>query len=48
VSTPITWDEAADAGSAVDLRFESADVLARLETHGDLFGDMDASRAPLP
>jgi bifunctional non-homologous end joining protein LigD len=48
VSTPITWEEAADAGSAADLRFESADVVARLEAHGDLFGEMDASRAPLP
>ena len=48
VSTPITWDEAADASSAADLRFESADVVARLEEHGDLFGDMDASRSPLP
>jgi len=48
VSTPITWDEAADASSAADVRFESADVVARLEEHGDLFGDMDASRSPLP
>src|SRR4051812_1938471 len=48
VSTPITWDEAADAGSAADLRFESADVVARVERHGDLFGDMDATRSPLP
>jgi bifunctional non-homologous end joining protein LigD len=48
VSTPITWDEAADATSAADLRFEAADVVARLEEHGDLFGDLDAHRAPLP
>jgi bifunctional non-homologous end joining protein LigD len=48
VSTPITWDEAADATAAADLRFEAADVVARLDEHGDLFGDMDAARAPLP
>jgi hypothetical protein len=42
------WDEAADASSAADLRFEAAEVVARLEEHGDLFGDMDAARAPLP
>jgi bifunctional non-homologous end joining protein LigD len=48
VSTPLTWDEAADASSAIDLRFESADVVSRLEEHGDLFGDLDAARAPLP
>ena len=48
VSTPITWDEAAEATSAADLRFEAADVVARLSEHGDLFGDMDAARAPLP
>jgi bifunctional non-homologous end joining protein LigD len=48
VSTPLMWDEAADASSAADLRFEAAEVVARLEEHGDLFGDMDAARAPLP
>src|SRR4051812_28221439 len=48
VSTPITWDEAADASSASDLRFESAEVVARVEEHGDLFGSLDTVRAPLP
>jgi bifunctional non-homologous end joining protein LigD len=38
VSTPVSWDEveAAAAGRA-DLRFEAADVLARVERDGDLF-----------
>jgi bifunctional non-homologous end joining protein LigD len=48
VSTPITWDEAAAAKSAGDLRFESADVVARIDEHGDLFGDLDDCRAALP
>ena len=38
VSTPVTWDETDDCASGhVELRFESADVLARLDEQGDLF-----------
>jgi bifunctional non-homologous end joining protein LigD len=36
VSTPLTWDEVAAGGP---LRFTTADVLARVAEHGDLFGD---------
>jgi bifunctional non-homologous end joining protein LigD len=48
VSTPVSWDEAAEAKTAADLRFESAEVVARVEELGDLFADMDDRRAPLP
>ena len=38
VSTPVTWDEVeACADGEVELRFEAADVLARVAEHGDLF-----------
>ena len=37
VSTPVTWDEVEACERAEDLRFTSADVLARVEKHGDLF-----------
>jgi bifunctional non-homologous end joining protein LigD len=40
VSTPLSWDEVEDAvarGSAEQLAFGPADVLARIERHGDLF-----------
>jgi len=37
VSTPVTWDEVAACGSVADLTFTAPDVLARVETHGDLF-----------
>jgi bifunctional non-homologous end joining protein LigD len=37
VSTPITWDEVAAAREADDLRFESGEVLERVERHGDLY-----------
>ncbi|WP_026413871.1 non-homologous end-joining DNA ligase [Actinomadura oligospora] len=36
VSTPVTWDELEAAGSAEDLVFGPADVLARVERDGDL------------
>jgi bifunctional non-homologous end joining protein LigD len=35
-STPLTWDEV-ETGDPDALRFESSDVLARVEEHGDLF-----------
>ena len=37
VSTPVTWDEVEAAADGVPLSFEAADVLARVEEHGDLF-----------
>ena len=39
VSTPVTWDEVADAADGAPLTFVAADVLARVEEHGDLFAD---------
>ncbi len=48
VSTPLTWDEVAEATKAGDLRFETADVVRRLDQHGDLLADMPAHAAPLP
>ncbi len=40
VSTPVTWDEVAACTSAEQLVFESDDVLARVEEHGDLFAPL--------
>jgi bifunctional non-homologous end joining protein LigD len=38
ISTPLLWDEVeACAKGELELRFEAADVLARIEEHGDLF-----------
>jgi bifunctional non-homologous end joining protein LigD len=51
VSTPLTWDEveaAAESGDADSLRFETDDVLARVETHGDLFAPLLEVEQPLP
>jgi len=49
VSTPVTWDEveATSAGEA-ELVFESADVLARVDEHGDLFADAVRIEQRLP
>ena len=48
VSTPVTWDEVeACADGDVELRFEAADVLARVAEHGDLFAaGADRGAAP--
>ncbi|MBA3310632.1 MAG: ATP-dependent DNA ligase [Nocardioidaceae bacterium] len=48
VSTPLTWDEVADARQASDLAFVSADVVRRVEEHGDLMADMAGHAQPLP
>lgn len=49
VSTPVTWDEVADcADGATDLRFEAADVLARIERFGDLFAPTETLVQELP
>ncbi len=37
VSTPLTWDEVASGADGEPLVFETADVLDRIEEHGDLF-----------
>jgi bifunctional non-homologous end joining protein LigD len=46
VSTPVSWDEVADDG--LDLVFESADALARVEEHGDLFAPVLELKQKLP
>jgi bifunctional non-homologous end joining protein LigD len=51
VSTPVTWDEVEEAAGAEDaarLRFEAADVLERVETQGDLFAPVLATRQEVP
>jgi bifunctional non-homologous end joining protein LigD len=51
VSTPLGWDEVAavlDGADPEDLRFDTSDVLDRVEEHGDLFGYDEEHRAPLP
>jgi bifunctional non-homologous end joining protein LigD len=49
VSTPVTWDEV-DAGAAgnAELRFESDDVLARVDELGDLFAPVLSLEQELP
>ncbi len=50
-STPITWDEvekAADSGKGDHLVFETADVLKRLDQHGDLFAPVLDLEQELP
>ena len=37
VSTPVTWDEVDAAVGGAPLSFETDDVLARIDEHGDLF-----------
>jgi bifunctional non-homologous end joining protein LigD len=49
VSTPVTWDEVADCAAGRDpLTFEANDVIARVDTHGDLFSDVLTVRQALP
>jgi bifunctional non-homologous end joining protein LigD len=48
VSTPLTWDEVRACRRARQLVFTAEDVLARVETHGDLFADLATTRAALP
>ncbi len=48
VSTPVTWAEVERATSADDLRFEAADVLARVDAQGDLLAPMLTSHQQLP
>jgi bifunctional non-homologous end joining protein LigD len=50
-STPVTWDEvetAAESGDGSALVFETADVLQRLDDHGDLFAPVLELEQELP
>jgi bifunctional non-homologous end joining protein LigD len=50
VSTPVTWDEVETvvaSGDGDSLVFEMADVLERVERHGDLFADVLSMRQAL-
>ena len=50
-STPVTWDEvdaAASSGRPGDLTFESHELLARVERHGDLFEPAVKLKQKLP
>jgi bifunctional non-homologous end joining protein LigD len=48
VSTPVTWDEVEAAADGDPLTFETADVLDRVDTHGDLFADTLTREQRLP
>lgn len=48
VSTPVMWDEVERAADGVPLQFTAADVLARVEAHGDLFADVLTVKQSLP
>ena len=48
VSTPVTWDEVEEAAAGADLSFEAADVLERVEEHGDLFAPTLKVKQKLP
>jgi bifunctional non-homologous end joining protein LigD len=51
VSTPVSWEEveaAADSGDSSGLVFEAADVLDRIERHGDLFAPVLELEQELP
>ena len=49
VSTPVSWDEVeAGADRDVELRFEAADVLARIAEHGDVFAPVLTVEQRLP
>ena len=45
VSTPVTWEELEDPDALV---FEAADVLERVEEHGDLFAPVAELEQELP
>ena len=48
VSTPLGWDEVADANDADELAFEAPDVLARVAEYGDLYADSVTLEQELP
>jgi bifunctional non-homologous end joining protein LigD len=41
VSTPVTWDEVSACRDVSDLSFTAPDVLARVESRGDLFAALN-------
>jgi len=48
VSTPVTWAEVEGAAEGGELTFEAAEVLHRIEEHGDLFADTLTLEQSLP
>ena len=48
VSTPVTWDEVEEAANDEPLSFEAPDVLARVESMGDLFAETRTLEQTLP
>jgi bifunctional non-homologous end joining protein LigD len=48
VSTPVTWDEVAEAAEGEPLSFEAGEVLARIDEHGDLFAEAATLQQQLP
>jgi bifunctional non-homologous end joining protein LigD len=51
ISTPVTWDEverAAEDGDGGSLVFEAAEVLERIESHGDIFAPVLELEQELP
>jgi bifunctional non-homologous end joining protein LigD len=48
VSTPVSWDEVADAADGGDLSFEAGAVLARVDAEGDLFAPTLSLEQALP
>ncbi|HET7509512.1 MAG TPA: hypothetical protein VFJ65_04605, partial [Solirubrobacterales bacterium] len=50
-STPVSWEEieaTADSGDGKPLVFETADVLKRIDKHGDLFAPVLELEQDLP
>lgn len=48
VSTPVTWDEVEAAAAGAPLTFTAADVLDRVDAHGDRFAATLTERQELP
>jgi bifunctional non-homologous end joining protein LigD len=48
VSTPVAWDEVRATRAPEDLTFEAADVLRRIDEHGDLFAPVRTLVQRLP
>jgi bifunctional non-homologous end joining protein LigD len=48
VSTPVSWDEVADAADGTPLTFQAGEVLDRIDEHGDLFADTATLEQELP
>ena len=48
VSTPLRWEEVASCAAPEDLHFRAEDVLARVDTHGDLYAPLLRPERPLP